>query len=115
MRILHPSGEVEELEYRVGFTEFPLGRPLQEPVRGRVIGVAPGPLPSEDIGDPYGLRLLYLEDSIFIVPESMVPYLPGRAMAATLVVPDDPGRLDRRYLSTAVRAPCATSSIHSAP
>jgi ABC-type dipeptide/oligopeptide/nickel transport system permease component len=98
MRILHDSGEVEELAYRVDFSEYPVGHPPQEPVRGRVIGISPGPLPEEFTTDPYGLGRLYLDDNIFIVPESMVPYLPGRAMAATLVVPEDPARLRHRYL-----------------
>jgi ABC-type dipeptide/oligopeptide/nickel transport system permease component len=98
MRIRHASGDMEELTYRVDFTEFPLGQPPADPVWGRVVGVAPGPLPAELSGDPYGLGRRYLEDNIFIVPESMVPYLPGQAMAATLVVPDDLERLHRRYL-----------------
>jgi ABC-type dipeptide/oligopeptide/nickel transport system permease component len=98
MRIRQPSGDVEELRYRVDFAEFPLGQPPEDPVQGRVIGVAPGPLPANFTVDPYGLNRLYLEDNIFIVPESMVPYLSGSAMAATLVVPDDPERLHRRYL-----------------
>jgi peptide/nickel transport system permease protein len=98
LRILHDSGEVEGLSYRADFAMFPLGRPPEEPIRGRVIGLAPGPLPEDVGGDPYGLRQFYLEEEIFIVPERMVPYLPGRAMAATLVVPDNPDRLQRRYL-----------------
>ena len=100
MSILHESGEAEPLVYRTDFAEFSYGRPPSEPVRGRVIGVAPGPLPEAFSGDPYGLGRLDLDENIFIVPESMVPVLPGRAMAATLVVPEDPERLQRRYLYT---------------
>jgi ABC-type dipeptide/oligopeptide/nickel transport system permease subunit len=98
MRILHDSGEVEELTYRVDFAEFPYGRPPEEPVRGRVVGVAAGPLPAEFAGDPYGIGRLDLEENVLIVPERMAVYLPGRAMAATLVVPESPERLHRRYL-----------------
>lgn len=98
LRIIGGDGRVEELEYRVDFAEYPLGRPPDEPVRARVIGLAPGPLPDNPSGDPYGLQRLYLEDYVFIVPESMLPYVPGGMMAATLVVPDDPERLSRRYL-----------------
>jgi peptide/nickel transport system permease protein len=98
MRIVQETGAVEELTYRVDFSEFPLGEPPDHPVRGRVVGVAPGPVTAEFSGDPYGLSRLDLQDDILIVPESMVPHLPGRAMAATLVVPDDPGVLQRRFL-----------------
>ena len=98
LRILHGPGEAEELRYRFDFREFPRGIPPDVPVRGRVIGVVPGPLPAVSASDPYGLRRLYLDENVFIVPERLVPYLPGQAMAATLVVPEDPERLDRRYL-----------------
>jgi hypothetical protein len=98
MRILHESGEVEELSYRADFAEFPFGRPPPKPVRGRVMGVAAGPLPAEFAGDPYGIGRLNLDEYILIVPERMVTYLPGRAMAATLVVPESTERLQRRYL-----------------
>ncbi|MBM2842662.1 MAG: hypothetical protein HW404_499 [Anaerolineales bacterium] len=99
LRIVHGPDDRESLEYRVDFAEFSVGVPPPEPVRGRVIGVAAGPLPNEPSGDPYGLRRLYLEEAVFIVSEDLAGHIPSEAMAATLVVTDDAQQLNRRFLS----------------
>ena len=68
-------------------------------MRGRVVGVAAGPLPNEPSGDPYGLRRLSLDEAVFIVSEDLADHLPPEAMAATLVVTDDAQQLNRRFLA----------------
>ena len=98
MRLWSGAGRVESLNYRRDFAEYPLGLPPDQPVRGRVVGIAVGPVPQGLSADPFGLSRMDLQDRILIIPESFVPYLPSDAMAATLIVPDDPQSLVRRYL-----------------
>ncbi len=124
LEIIDPSGSRQAMTYRKDFSEYPLGNPPGSPfgrraddsevVRGRIVGLSAGPPPagadlipspgSWAAGDVYGLGRMDLQDRILLIRESFVPYLPGGESAGILVVPDDPARLQERYLYPGIQS-----------
>ena len=94
------TGEVAEaLAYQQDFVEY-TGYHLRQSIEqeGAIVGLAVGPDPGE--GTPFNLRRLDLGGKIMLVRAADFARLAGveGKMAGVLIVHDDPGFLQRRYL-----------------
>jgi peptide/nickel transport system permease protein len=96
--LVGPDGEVmDSLVYHQQFVDLPGDVAGTVEAESPIIGLALGPNPGGTSSDPYGLRNFELYDRIAIVRQSDLDRLNLGALAATLVVSDDPLAISRRF------------------
>ncbi len=97
--VIRPDGSLlDSLVYHKQFVDLPGDVSGTESAEAPIVGLALGPDPGGASGDPYGLKNYDLYDRIAIVRKSDLDRLNEGALAATLVVSDDPLDITRRYL-----------------
>ncbi len=99
LEVLSEQGNVSEaLRYRQDFVEYVGTTPTFGKGEGAVVGLALGPDPETAGRDPYRIADLGLYENVIIVREDHIERINTGAVAATLVVTADAGKLQRKYL-----------------
>ncbi len=99
MEIADQQGITQSLQYRREFAEYVSHTSLAVgEYAGRMVGLAFGAVPDKPGADPYGLRLLNLNDEIVVVRESQVGGVNLARVGGLLVVADDPQAMQHKYL-----------------
>jgi peptide/nickel transport system permease protein len=97
--VVGPDGSVlDSLVYHQQFVDLPGDVRGTGTAEAPIVGLALGPDPGGTSSDPYGLRNYQLYDRIAIIRSSDFDRFNAGAVAATLVVSDDPLDITRRYL-----------------